>query len=372
MKIQILVILSIIMVISVSGCSDSNMSRDMDSDNDGISDEIERQVGTDPFDPDSDADGINDAEDKDPMGSDVTNPVGDHIQPYGSAIYHTGPTMGAYSVDGTATFSWMFSDENGYPPSNRKFVCVAPLELPDDYWSKYDTREGLDDWVDKKADNLYIQFSEDGSITLSLDTFKIEGTYSFKICGILDENYIDEKSYAGDGDEISVDVIKPIELAGLQRDGEPIGVAGYSGNYLCALAKWTLLEGTDIVPMNSTGQFTEMIAAPDGNNLSALFLLKEHKEMVEERPYVPWQFQEPYDIYRWPKSLSWCGQFGYGGKCGYADDGILYYTVCLRPWEITTISIVDSAQLFEYSGTGDPIKITYPDEDSTLVITYPE
>ena len=65
-----------------------------------------------------------------------------------------------------------------------------------------------------------------------------------------------------------------------------------------------------------------------------------------------------------------CGQFGSGhGKCGYGEDGVLYHAVCIRPWETVTLSILDVAEdWFTYSGTSDPIVITYPSEDEPVTI----
>ena len=365
-------------VVSVSGCLGStSMTHETDSDMDGLFDSTELSIGTDPNSADTDMDGMNDGEEvinkRDPNVPDDTGDAAGLIQPYGKSVYFVGPTMGAYSEDGAATFVWTFTDQNGYKPSNRKFACVTPAELPDDFWDSYDTRKALmeQDWIDKKANNLYIPFNDDGEISFSIDTQKIEGKYSFKICGILNENYIDEDSYAGDGDKVTVEVTEPVEVSSLRREGEETGVGGYTGNYICALGKWYIFEGDDI-PAASLDDY-EMLAAPDGNTHSGIFLLSEKVSMVEPHPYLPYQSTDSYEVYKWAGVLQGCGEFGYNGKCGYGDDGILYYTVCLRPWQRSTLSILNSSEkLLVYSGTGDSIEITYPDEDSSITITIPD
>ncbi|MCK5022754.1 MAG: hypothetical protein KAS04_01140, partial [Candidatus Aenigmarchaeota archaeon] len=209
-----LIALFIIVVISTSGClGNPSMSHEKDSDGDGLFDSTELKLGTDPQNADTDGDGMGDGEEvirkRDPLATDDSGDSAvDHLQPYGKSIYFVGPTMGAYGEDGIATYVWTFSDQNGYRPSDRKFACVTPTELPDEFWDKYDTREALtgQDWIDKKADNLYIPFDENGVISFSINTYRIQGKYGFKICGILDENYIDENSYAGDGNEVVVEV----------------------------------------------------------------------------------------------------------------------------------------------------------------------
>jgi hypothetical protein len=45
----------------------------------------------------------------------------------------------------------------------------------------------------------------------------------------------------------------------------------------------------------------------------------------------------------------------------------------VRPWEIHAISILDVADdIFEYKGTGDPVTITYPNDDKQVTATYPD
>ena len=373
---KIFILFIVLICLGLGGCLDPSMSIPKDSDNDGISDDVETQIGTDPYDPDSDADGMNDGDEvkagRDPTKSDINESGVDHLNPYGKAVYHVGPTMGAYSEDGNATFMWTFEDENGYKPSDRKFVCVTPTNLPDDFWSKFDTREALmnQDHIDKKADNLYIQFDEEGMITFSLKTYKIVGNYSFKICGILDENYTDEKTYAGDGDEITVEVTETIEIKSLTRECETSGyVQKPSWDAECYVCKWNLFENeSDIVNVSDIGFSYAKLMAPDGREYSGLFLLKEEKTVLEGQ-----SSSSEYITYRWPGVLQGCGQFGNCGKCGYDDDGILYYTVCLSPGERITISIVKADELwFSYSGSGDPIVITYTSDEEPVTFTYPD
>jgi len=373
--IKIIILVVLVLFVSLSGCMDSSMSVPKDSDGDGLSDDYEAQIGSDPNDPDSDADGMNDGDEvdagRDPMGSDVNESITDLINPPGTIIYHVGATMGALSEDGNATFMWTFKDENGWKPSTMKFACVTPIELPSAFWSKYDNREALmgQSDIDKKADNLYIRFDEEGMITFSLNTYKIPGTYRFKICGILDENYTDESSYAGDGDEISVEVTEPVEVESISRECEPSGyVQKPAWNAECFVCKWHLFENeSDIVNTSDIGFIYTPLLAPDGNNHSGLFLLKEEKRRIDGQPS-----SSDYTIYRWPGVLQGCGQFGNCGKCGYGDDGILYYTICLTPGDTVTISIVKADEKwFTYSGTGDPIVISLP-EEGEVSFSYPD
>jgi len=374
--------LFIIVVVSTSGCFEGPpMSYEKDSDADGLFDSTEIELGTDPQNADSDGDGMGDGEEvinkRDPLATDNNgDSIIDDLQLYGKSIYFVGPTMGAYGEDGFATYMWTFSDQNGYKPSERKFACVTPTELPDEFWGRYDTREALmeQDWIDKKADNLYIPFDEDGMISFSLNTYRIQGKYGFKICGILDEDYIDEKSYAGDGDEVVVEVAEPIEVSGLSRECEEIGIPGKPWDAKCYVGKWHLFDDeSDIVPLSEIGFSYSRITAPDGREYSALFLLSEKRTMVEGHPYLPYQYEGVIEIYRWSTILGDCGQFGHAGKCGYGEDGILYYTICLQPWETVTLSILKADEVwFTYSGTGDPIVITYPSEDEPVTIAYPD
>ena len=384
MRVQVyLIMFLLIAVISVSGCLEDPYTSppQKDSDGDGFWDSAELELGTDPNNPDTDGDGVDDYREvawgRNPLGPDeADDPVVDKLQPYGKLIYSVGPTMGAYSEDGLAMFMWTFSDPNGYKPSERKFACVTPTELPDEFWDKYDTREALmeQDDIDKKADNLYIPFDDDGMISFSLNTYRIPGKYGFKICGILDEDYIDEISYAGDGDEVVVEVAEPIEVSGLSRECEVARVWQKGFDDKCYTAKWHLFDNeSDIVPLSEIGFSYSKITAPDGRTYPGLFLLAERHTMVEGHPYLPYQ-HGGYTVYRWPTRLSWCGQFGPNqGECGYGDDGILYYSVCVQPWETVTISIFCAdEEWFTYSGTGDPIVITYPSEDEEVIIEYPD
>ncbi len=356
-------------LISLSGCFGPSISGSLDSDNDGLSDDIEIQTGTDPNDPDSDADGMNDGDEanagRDPSASDIDNSVADDLQPYGKPIYSVGPTMGAYGNDGVATYTWTFSDQNGYRPSERKFACVTPTDLPDEFWDKYDTREALmdQDDVDKKADNLYVPFNKDGAISFSLNTYRIQGKYSFKICGILDENYMDEVSYSGDGDEISVEV-KEKGLVVVDKQCILLEKTEYTESYGCY---WEIehADGSEfkcghLVPAQPYGEVTRA----DGTTHNALFEIILEQGGVEDRNAVLSSVRTGSSIHR---SDTWT-LCDFGMPCGcckhpnfkYAKDkNGLCIKKTLREGGSETLSISVNGNHFIYEGDGDPITVSY-------------
>ena len=95
---MILVLLLIIAMIPISGCDCDeedpvDTSYLKDSDSDGILDYVERELGTDPNNPDTDGDGVGNLrelleEGRDPLGLDeADDPVADKLMPYGAITY---------------------------------------------------------------------------------------------------------------------------------------------------------------------------------------------------------------------------------------------------------------------------------------------
>jgi len=61
-------------VVSATVIPTNNAGSAVDSDKDGLSDNVEKVLGTDPLNPDTDGDGINDREDKTPLNADSPPP----------------------------------------------------------------------------------------------------------------------------------------------------------------------------------------------------------------------------------------------------------------------------------------------------------
>ncbi|MFC2162679.1 hypothetical protein ACFLRF_03280 [Candidatus Altiarchaeota archaeon] len=319
------------------------------------------------FDDEHEPDAIDDDDpSKDPLERER---VAGMLQPIGKGVYTAGPTKAALGEEGVAMFSWTFTDEQGFHPSEEKILCVEPVELPRDFWPSYDIRKPLmhQDYIDKKANNLYIPFSYDGSATFNLDTSRIDGEYSFRVCGIFDEDYIDLQAYAGNGDKLTVEVRipDPVVVESVEANCAPQGVPGKGFDTKCFVCSWDMVDDGE-VPLLSLSP--TRIESPEGKNHSGYFLLVEHFSMVNERPYLPYQHKD-YDVYRWAGKLSHCGQFGFSGKCGVDDEGVLHYTVCLKPYEIKKIYILEAdEETFSYKGDGDGFTLTYPDDKSDVVI----
>jgi hypothetical protein len=288
-----------------------------------------------------------------------------------SVIESRGDYMG-----GMATFRWKFANRRGSPPADNLFCWLESVSLPDNFQEKYDSGEAIldRDRVEKQARDLIVPFDEGGNINFALET-RIPGEYAFRVKKIIRDDYTDDESYEGNGDEIVVQVPEPSEVSGLHRECEKIGIPMRMFDEQCFVGKWHLFDDeSEIVPWSEIGFSFPKLTAPDGKEYSGLFLLVESHTMVEGHPYLPYQHEGTLKIYRWPTLLAGCGQFGTNlGKCGYGEDGVLYYTVCIRPWVTVTLSILDVAEeWFTYSGTGDPIVITYPNEDEPVTITYPD
>jgi len=288
--------------------------------------------------------------------------------------YNVIESRGDY-MGGMATFRWKFSNQRGSPPADNLFCWLEPVRLPDDFQEKYDSGEAILDMkrIEKQARDLIIPFDEGGNIWFALET-QIPGEYAFRVKKIIKDDYTDDESYKGDGDELVVQVPEPSEVSGLHRECEKIGIPMKMYDERCFVGKWHLFDDeSEIIPLSEIGFSFTKLAAPDGKEYSGLFLLVESHTMVEGHPYLTYQHEGTRKIYRWANILRECGQFGHSGKCGYGEDGVLYYTVCIRPWVTVTLSILDVAEeWFTYSGTGDPIVITYPNEDEPVTITYPD
>jgi len=298
------------------------------------------------------------------------------------SIYRVTESSGIYmetyaTQEEVAAFLWKFQNKAGNPPSTTKFVCITPTRLPDRFREKYDSGEAIveRESLDKKADNLYIPFDEEGQISFSLRT-QIPGEYAFEICGILLEDYTDDESYEGDGDEIVVEVPEPSEVSGLYRKCEEVLIGGLSDGYKCFICEWHLFtDESEIVSWGEIGDLPYAeLTAPDGSKYGGLFLIVERRRMVEGHPWVLGQYEGTAEHHRYVTFKYGCSHFGgHLGECGYGEDGVLYFTVCLQPWETATLSIGDVAEdWFTYSGTGDPIVITCRSEDEPVTITYPD
>jgi len=271
---------------------------------------------------------------------DVTSPdpVVEHLQPYGKEYYTVGPTMGAYTEEsGEAYFLWTFSDVDGFSPREGKFACVEPTKLPDRFWEKYDSGEAILDRerVDKKARNLYIPF-EDGDISFSLKT-RIPGEYSFKICGILDENYTYDDTYPGDGDEITIEVP---DQGLIVAEIECKDITVYETlKYVRCQWKMEFANGSEFNCWENR-PFSDMTST-DGRTGEGIFEILVEKGTDKE-----------YYLLNAPMRL--CG----GSECGCGFGP--YITVNVREGETVKLSIIQvNEDYYEYKGDGDPITITY-------------
>lgn len=287
--------------------------------------------------------------------------------------YNVIESRGDY-MGGMATFHWKLANRRGSPPADNLFCWLELVRLPDNFQEKYDSGEAILDMnrIEKQARDLIIPFDEDGNIRFALET-QIPGEYAFRVKKIIRDDYTDDESYEGNGDEIVVQVPEPSGVSGLHREHEKIGIPMRMFDEQCFVGKWHLFDDeSEIVPWSEISPVPKL-TAPDGKEYSGLFLISERHTMVEGHPYLPYQ-HEGYTVYRWATLLRGCGQFGTNlGKCGYGEDGVLYYTVCIQPWDTITLSILDVAEeWFTYSGTGDPIVITYSSEDEPVTITYPD
>ncbi len=279
-------------------------------------------------------------------------------------------------ISGVITYHWKLAGSRK-PPADNLYCWIEPVTLPPDFLESYDTGEAVRSTVgtiDQQGRDLIVPFDDDGNVRFGLET-QIPGTYAFQIKKIVSGDYSDDESYEGDGDLLEVTVPEPSEVSNLKREWEPNSGCQRGYDDKCLTVKWHMYDDeSEIVPLSELGFTFPGLTAPDGRKYPGLFLLKVEKTMVEGHPYLPYQYEGTRTIYHWADRLSFCGEFGSGQtKCGYGDDGILYFTVNMSPWEIRTISILDVADGFiDYKGTGDPIMITYPNENEDVIVTYPD
>lgn len=343
-----------------------------DSDRDGLPDDVEENLGTDPKNPDTDGDGVDDGQ-EDEDGSDPTtpdrDPVADKLQPYlGSQEYGVISTMGAYTEEsGEAMFTWMFANARDRHPSTKWFACVKPIEMPDRFREKYDSGEAIKDreTVDKKADNLYIPFDEDGGISFVLEA-KIPGKYVFDICGILDEDYMYQQTFVGENTEVEVEVpnlglivvdkgcyeytlVTAPDSKVKRMDCHWRLQYADGTNYTCghlypaqAYEEWTLSDGTE------SHSLIELIYNKNGESKSYTMLSSVKPSNTIHRS----------DLW----SMGTVGGDGNHGCCGYnryKGRGEICITVMLPEGDTATVSIGGfNPAHFDYRGDGDAITIT--------------
>jgi len=365
----------LIAVVFAAGCTDDGPSStppQKDSDDDGFWDSAELRVGTDPNNADTDGDGISDyremVQGTDPLSPDKADePVAGMLMPYGKIIYTAGPTMGAYDEGGVASFTWTFSDPNGAVPREGQFLCLEPAELPADFWPKYDDRSALgeQEWVGKTADNLYIEFGEegDGIITFTLDTSRISGRYAFKVCGILDNDYIDEKSYAGDGDEVVVSVVE-LGLVVVDKACVLLKETEYTESYGCYW-EFEYADGSEfrcghLDPPQPYGNLT----AADGRTIPALFEISKEEGGVLDSTFILSSSRGASGIHRSDRwTLCDAGQ-----PCGCCRNPNFEYAsdkdgLCVKEgvreggWVKFSIGV--NPNHFEYNGDGDELVVSY-------------
>ena len=161
------------------------------------------------------------------------------------------------------------------------------------------------------------------------------------------------------------------EIIVTDKVAEEVSIGGYKA-FIC---KWHLFaDESEKLSWDEIGDMPYgELTAPDGSNYSGLFLIIENRSMVEGHPWMPGQYEGTAEHYRYVTFKYGCSHLlgSHVGECGYGQDGILYFTVLLMPWETVTVSIGDVAEeWFTYSGTGDPITITRRSEDEPVTITY--
>jgi len=105
---------------------DSDDEDSLDSDQDGLTDEEERQLGTNPLNPDSDGDGISDAQES----STGTNPNhadsdGDGLNDFEEAQEGSDPLVSDSDGDG---YGDGFEVEYGFDPTDSSDVPLSPKE----------------------------------------------------------------------------------------------------------------------------------------------------------------------------------------------------------------------------------------------------
>jgi len=278
------------------------------------------------------------------------------LHPLVSKLYNVADSDADHSgQEGTVSFWWKFQDDEGYPPSTQKFACVTPTVLPSEFQEQYDSGEAIvgRTEIDKKWDNLYIPFDEEGKISFSLRT-QTPGEYGFKVCGILLEDYTDDGSYGGNGDELVVEVPGAAGIGELTTRYEVVlQPSSSSGNQRwCYRCEWELFaEGSDEIPWDEIRiPYTELTTS-EGLEKNALF------EIIIERSTAT---GEPLGENHYYAGIAdYC--VAEGGKCGYGEDGVLYWTTCVEPGETLTLTIgAVNEDYFTYTGNGDPIVITNP------------
>ncbi|MCK4634592.1 MAG: hypothetical protein KAT37_01840 [Candidatus Aenigmarchaeota archaeon] len=201
MKEKILVILLILVLIS-SGC---------------VSVEKEKNENPEPeLNPPSD----------DTVAEDLQSPI--------KPIYHTVEKSGFYE-DGQIKISWTLEDEaTGFNPSNEKYMCIRLVEFPNKFFHL--------------GDDVLVKFDKSGDLKHSVYTNE-PGKYVFKICGLGrtgefdyvkgDYEFIDEGTYAGDGDEIEVIVPEKPKIYIGESSYSLIGPSA-DGRYYAIEFKWDL------------------------------------------------------------------------------------------------------------------------------------
>lgn len=272
------------------------------------------------------------------MGSAVVEPPEPGEEPPEEAEFSVVASEGAYDKSsGIATFSWQVHTKEGEPPPLQKIACVMPTELPERFWEDYDSGAPMLDRerVDKKWRGLYIPLHEYGIPQFSMKT-RIPGTYTFEVCGILDNDYSNKKDYDGDG-SLTVEV-PDVGLIVTEIKCEDEAVYETSKYTQCqwvmGFANGSEFDCWDERPhskMNST----------DGKTRSGMF-----EVLVESGAEKEYHILGP--------GLQLCD--GYACGCGFGP----YLTVRVAEGEPVTLSIVKVNEgYYTYTGDGDPIVLTF-------------
>ncbi len=257
---------------------------------------------------------------------------------YEDADYKVVESRGTYNrSSGIANFSWKLHTQEGDPPSLQKFACVEPVELPERFWEDYDSGEPLIDRenVDKKWRNLYIPLDEYGILQFSMKT-RIPGSYSFELCGILDDNYTNEESYSGEG-SITIEVpdqglivVESECVDGLVYETFKYAQCQWKMEFANG-SKFNCWEKRPFSNMNST----------NGQTKKGIFEILVDRGNAKE-----------YHILT--ASRRFCGMHMCG--CGFGP----YITVTVHEGETVRLSIVKvNEEYYSYTGDGDVIIATF-------------
>ncbi len=257
---------------------------------------------------------------------------------YDDADYKVVGSEGTYDKSsGIATFSWILHTQEGEEPPLQKIACVKPTELPERFWEDYDSGEPIMDRerVDKQWRNLYIPLDEYGIPQFSMKT-RIPGDYTFEVCGILDNDYSNEKNYSGDG-TITIEV--PDQgLVVVSTECKDISLGEKSYYRKC---RWNMefANGTAFDCWKGR-PFTDMNTT-DGQTKEGMFEILVEKAGTKE-----------YFVVDAPMRI--CGV----GACGCGNGP--YITVTVSEEVSATVSIVKvNEDYYSYTGDGDPIVATY-------------